>query len=135
MSGKLIEFYRFSIVLCQRNAVGEYLRLDIVTKAGHSLLDTGLRLDGHMHTVGNLQSAILSDILDAVNELTCHTLVTEFVGEFHLQCDREVAFVADKPAGNILADDIYINSLNGKGLSLNTDVDGTLLLEHRDIVL
>ena len=72
--------------------------------------------------VSNFQPTLLADVLDAVHQLTGHTLSTQFIGQSNIEGYGEIAFVAHQPARDILADDFNIGSLDADGLSF--DIDG-----------
>ena len=55
--------------------------------------------------VGDFQSALLTDILYAVHQLTGHTLGTQFIGQGDIEGYGQIAFVAYQPSRDIPADD------------------------------
>ena len=88
-----------------------------------------------MDAVGDLQTALLTDVLDAVDKLTGHTFVLQLLGQLHLKGDGQVAFIGHQPARDILRDDFHIDSFDGEGLTLYLDADGALLFEFCNLLL
>ena len=132
---EVVEVNLLTVIGLNSNIVGKHLRLDIVAEALHGFLYIFIRTQHHSDMVGNLQTTLLTDVLNAVDELTGHTFILQFIGEFHLKGYGQVAFVSYQPARNILADDIHIDSLDSQGLTLNLDADATLLLELGNLLL
>ena len=79
--------------------------------------------------VGNLQAGVLAEVLDAVDEFAGHALLTELVGEFHLECYGEVALVGNEPAGDVLADDFHVFLLYRNFLIFSHEGDGACSFE------
>ena len=81
--------------------------------------------------VGDFQSALLTDILDTVHQLTGHTLGTQFIGQSDIEGYGQIAFVTYQPSWNVLADDFNVLSQNLLAIQLQLSIGlqfGNLLL-------
>ena len=108
-----------AIVVGNGDVVGKNLPLDILTIHGQGGVCLLIRRDDNLYAVGNLQSAVLAQVLYAVDDLAGHTLVDKLLAKLNLKGYGQVALVADEPSGNILADDVYICCIHHYVLSLN----------------
>mgnify|MGYP007078495998 CR=1 FL=1 len=77
------------------------LMRNIVAICYYRRIGFGMRGDCNLNLVGNIESARLPDVLDAVHQLPCHAFTLQFFGNRNIQCNGKRAFVRNQPAGNI----------------------------------
>ena len=74
-----------------------------------------LQLDAD--AVGNLEAALLAQVLDALYEFAGIAFVAELVGDGDVEGYGQGAVVGNRPAGDILAEDFHILQLHGDGIA------------------
>ena len=107
-----------AIVVGNGDVVGKNLPLDILTIHGQGGVCLLIRRDDNLYAVGNLQSAVLAQVLYTVDNLAGHTLVDKLIAKLNLKGNGKIALVAHQPAGNVLTDDVNVCRINNNVLSV-----------------
>ena len=76
-----------------------------------------------------------ADILNAVDEVACNALLTELVGDFHLQSHCHRAVACHKPSGNILGMDVDVGDFDGHILAVEPERDAAVAFDLRYLLL
>ena len=111
----------------------ESLGADII----HVILDsavpfTALEVDGD--TVGDIKT-FLTDVLDAVDQLTGNALVTQFGGDGDIESDSETTFVGNHPTGDVLSGYFDIGDEYLHRLAFDGEFATALSLKSIDLLL
>ena len=61
-----------------------------------------------MYAVGDLESALLAQALDAAYQFACNALQAQVLADFQIERNGQSALVGHAPSGNILAEDLYV---------------------------
>ena len=74
----------------------------------HGVVDLVTVFNAHIDAVRYLQAGGLTEILDAVDQFACDTLLNQFVRELDIQGDGQNTVVRHEPARHIFGNDFYI---------------------------
>ena len=94
-----------------------------------------IRSHSYVDAVGNLQTCLLAEVLDTVNQLTSHTLLLQFWGQLYLKRYGQIALVRYEPSWNILRDNLHVGYLYHGFLAVDIQCDVACLLKSCNLVL
>src|SRR3712207_2530430 len=113
---EFIKFGFYTVIDFYFDVVSKDLALYHFPKGFDSCIRFSMRSHRYNNTVRYLQPGFLTKILNTINKFTSHTFTFKFFSQLHFQRYSKVSFIANQPAGNILADDFHISRINSYGL-------------------
>src|SRR5574344_1896641 len=132
---KVIKFYLFAIIGCNRDTVSKDLSADIILETLYSSIALFVFRQSDIDAVGYFKAVLLTQVLDTVDQLTSHTFTTEFISQFNFEGNGKRTFISNQPSWNILADDLYILDINYNIFSINNNCVFCFLLEFQNLFL
>src|SRR5690554_1728418 len=92
----------------QLKVTGQGLTADVSPVLFNRSIQGSMTLNLQTDFIGNIQTTVLTQILNTVNQFTGITFLAQVLTNGNVQCHSNPSFIGHQPAGNVLTDDFHI---------------------------